>query len=550
MPPRNKNKIPLQIVFQGGGAKICALMAVCDVLKEYEAAEYIAVKRVGGSSAGAIAAVMYASKAPINDFVNRLKLIAPGHLSNMDAYKVAGYSRIAMGKPFVGKFKLEDFFKDLFCWDNDLPKQLGQLRMDTEIYSTNMYQLSSVPSTPTDAIPEALANSCRIPYFFSGYMSDNKLVDGGLALNLPAERFKRDESTLGKVLGISFGSSFGKTSFASVLDYTGQLFSAAIQSNVDRSVELLGKSNVFFTATSIDTFDFKSAMKEGFEDKFKLVRLQFQSWLDNKLEELAPEPTAPGSPFVYPLVTNSPWPAPLIEEMKDRYRAEKFTHAVSIASYDTAILDSDGKFAGRYRSRFRSRYKVLKKTHSLAYDFQSGKSGTTFADLKLKIMVNDEKANPLKFTAHVQELPPEDDLRSFRMFLLFDTALLPEAAGQPFTVICDYEVDDPFPKLGKEAEVLSLTRADGDADEVIVAAAFPREKLRRNFEVADLAALDAQRRQTAGFKPDTQLVASEQLEPGDIVTDMSLTTETAHYIFEVRRAKDMKQGQTIGFLIE
>jgi predicted acylesterase/phospholipase RssA len=61
MPPRVSKKMPLQIVFQGGGAKLCALMAVCDALREYEEKSYIQIKRVGGSSAGAIAAVMFAS---------------------------------------------------------------------------------------------------------------------------------------------------------------------------------------------------------------------------------------------------------------------------------------------------------------------------------------------------------------------------------------------------------------------------------------------------------------------------------------------------------
>jgi predicted acylesterase/phospholipase RssA len=140
-------------------------MAVCDVLREYEEKSYIQVKRVGGSSAGGIAAVMFASTPPIEKFVDRLKLIAPQHLKNMEPNKILGYSRVAKGNPFVGKFALTDFFRELFCWNTELPKQLSQLRLDTEIYSTNIYSLRSVPSNPTDDIPIALANSCRIPYF-------------------------------------------------------------------------------------------------------------------------------------------------------------------------------------------------------------------------------------------------------------------------------------------------------------------------------------------------------------------------------------------------
>jgi predicted acylesterase/phospholipase RssA len=64
--------VPLQVVFQGGGAKLCHLMAVCDVLKDYEASGRIRVTRAAGSSAGAIVAVMLASTNPISEYKVRV----------------------------------------------------------------------------------------------------------------------------------------------------------------------------------------------------------------------------------------------------------------------------------------------------------------------------------------------------------------------------------------------------------------------------------------------------------------------------------------------
>jgi predicted acylesterase/phospholipase RssA len=547
--------IPIQVVFQGGGAKLCALMAVCSLLEEYEGKGIIKVNRVAGSSAGAIAAVMCASLVTIDEYKTRLKSVAPVYIRKMDISKIPGYSRVALfGTPYFNTFRLEDFFRDLFCSKPDAPKTLNKLRMDAEVYATNIYSLAAHPAPANEAIPIALANSCRIPYVFSGYKSDNHQVDGGLALNLPVDHLKNEQSSLGTVIGISFLSTFGSASFGNVLNYTGQLFSAAIQSNVDRSKMLLGEENVFSIPTSIGTFDFADALNEGLGEKFELVRLQFKSWFDNRLLGLRP-PSIGGiprpSPFVYPILTNTPWTGAVIEELKDRFRAEKFTHALSMSSFDTAILDDKGGFTGKYKSRFRNRYRILKKTHILAYDFQAGKSGATFSDLKLRVMVINEKAEPLKFATHVQELPSDDsDLRSFRIFLLFEAALLPESADQPFTVECDYEVDDPFPKLGSDAEILTFTRADGDADEVTVAAAFPTELLRKNHVFADIAAVDAQRRTAAGFAIDTQLTPSEELSVGEFITELALTSETRHYIFQVRRAKNVAQGQTIGFLVE
>lgn len=544
--------IPLQIVFQGGGAKLCALMAVCSLLEEYEESGVITVTRVAGSSAGAIAAVMHASDVSIETYKARLKEVAPSYVSRMNIGKTLGYSRVALfGSPYINTFRLEDFFRDLFCSKPDSPQTLGKLRIDAEVYSTNIYSLAANPAAANEAIPVALANSCRIPYVFTGYKSDNHHVDGGLALNLPVDHLKNNESTLGAVLGISFLSTFGDAALGNVLNYTGQLFSAAIQSNVERSKVLLGDENVFSIPTSIGTFDFEAALSEGLGEKFDLVRLQFKTWLDNRLSTSRPSEAPSASPFVYPVLSSAPWTGAVIEELKDRFRAEKFTHALSMVSYDTAILDRDGRFTGKYRSRFRHRYRILKKTHILAFDFQAGRSNATFSDLKLRVMAIDDKANPLKFATHIQELPGDgSELRSFRAFLLFEAALLPESANQPITVECDYEVDDPFPKLGLDLEILTFTRADGDADEITVAAAFPSEKLRKNCTFADIAAVDAQRRSAAGFALDTVLVASAELGPGEFISELGLTSETKHYIFEVRRATNVTQGQTVGFLIE
>ena len=68
---------PIQVVFQGGGAKLCLLMAVAEVLQEYQSAGRIEIRRVAGSSAGAIAAVMLVSGKPIKTYKAELKNLRP-----------------------------------------------------------------------------------------------------------------------------------------------------------------------------------------------------------------------------------------------------------------------------------------------------------------------------------------------------------------------------------------------------------------------------------------------------------------------------------------
>ena len=61
----SEDAVPVQVVFQGGGAKLCVLMAVCEVLKEFQSQGRIVINRVAGSSAGGIAAAMLSSNKPI-----------------------------------------------------------------------------------------------------------------------------------------------------------------------------------------------------------------------------------------------------------------------------------------------------------------------------------------------------------------------------------------------------------------------------------------------------------------------------------------------------
>src|ERR1700683_1681930 len=99
--------IPLQVVFQGGGAKLCCLMAVCGVLK---ADKRIEITRVAGSSAGAIAATMLASSKSLPVYKAELKNIAPKYMSTLSTWKWQGALRVYPGEPYFNKLNLENFF--------------------------------------------------------------------------------------------------------------------------------------------------------------------------------------------------------------------------------------------------------------------------------------------------------------------------------------------------------------------------------------------------------------------------------------------------------
>lgn len=134
-PASGHTPVQLQVVFQGGGAKLCLLMAVCSVL---EADKRIKVTRVAGSSAGAIAAAMFASGKTIETYVSELKRIAPQYLKQLKTSRLSGIYRVAMGSPYFKNFSLEKFFLDLFGPNI----RCGNLAVETQIYTRACFRWS------------------------------------------------------------------------------------------------------------------------------------------------------------------------------------------------------------------------------------------------------------------------------------------------------------------------------------------------------------------------------------------------------------------------
>jgi predicted acylesterase/phospholipase RssA len=178
-----------------------------------------------------------------------------------------------------------------------------------------LYSLESKPTPGNEAIPKALARSCRLPFAFVGFNSGDTQVDGGLALNFPVDELKSDESTIGSVIGISFANAFGGFGQNNLLSYTQQLFSAAIQSGVARSELILGKSNVYPIDTTIGTFDFERALNQGLSLEYDLTASKFDTWLATWLKTsgpIQPVRSDSGRKLLRPGLSDSAWPPAVI----------------------------------------------------------------------------------------------------------------------------------------------------------------------------------------------------------------------------------------------
>jgi predicted acylesterase/phospholipase RssA len=142
---------PVQIVFQGGGAKLPLLMAVAEGLQAYATAveatvevearaKKIEITRVAGSSAGAIVAVMLASGKPIGTYKEAVKRLGRKYLDKTKINNIIGMSQVIFGASYFKEIYLEDFFNELFCKDPKSPQYVKDLKIkDTRLYFTDLY---------------------------------------------------------------------------------------------------------------------------------------------------------------------------------------------------------------------------------------------------------------------------------------------------------------------------------------------------------------------------------------------------------------------------
>jgi NTE family protein len=190
------------LVFEGGGVKGIAYIGAMQVLKEKGVLDNI--KRVGGTSAGAINATMFALGYDIAEQRRILKKM------DFNNFMDDSWGMVRDTERLIEKFGWYkgDFFHD---WISGLiNKKLRSPnatfrdlkaagRTDLYVYGTNLStrfgEVFSVEYTPTTRIADAVRISMSIPLFFAAFRNIRKdvYVDGGLLNNFPVKLFDRDK---------------------------------------------------------------------------------------------------------------------------------------------------------------------------------------------------------------------------------------------------------------------------------------------------------------------------------------------------------------------
>jgi len=177
----------------------------------------------------------------------------------------------------------------------------------------------------------------------------------------------------------------------------------------------------------------------------------------------------------------------------------------------------------------------------------------SFEKVNLRCFALDCRGVLLDFVPDVQEITKfGDPMRSFRVYFLFEKQLSPDSLDQPYVIQYRYEADDPYPNLGKRGEASTVTRWQGDAEDMILAIGFPRAKLKPQPRHSDIwgRAPDQLRELDYHLDAGEKLVQSEEIPLTDFITCMDLDHPPERYFLVGRRARNVKPGQTFGLVIE
>lgn len=541
--------VPLQIVFQGGGAKLPLLMAVCQVIKEYEDNNLITVTRAAGASAGAVAAAMLACETSISEFRKNVKLAATKFSTARNIAQWRGMTRCIFGGSYFGSsFRLKELFAEIFD-PSSAERAIGAFDLPLNLYFTDMYSLSARVAPKDELLSQALEKSCNFPFAFVGYSERAPAVDGGLAVNLPVDELYSEREQFGPVIAISF-TPRPIDQQSGMRGFVEQLVSAAIQSGVNRSQAILGAANVFSIETEIGTFDFERALGAGMSSEFDLTVLRFKTWFNEWLKANT-NAVPPAPEVVAPNLSEVKMPAAVIRELASGPVGKtlgKIVHCHEIANFG-----SDGKFDGTYLSCSRMTFAVLHPVNLMHFEFQTARD-STFDSTALKCWGVDTDGAPLDFTSHVEDITCEgDELKTYRLYFFFNKELTPDGLGQPYLLGHEARVANPYTKLGQQRpDVASFFRGPAPAEEMTFVVALPREVATNEPILTDISQISAERLARAGCKLADRDTVAQSASISYQACCQLVGTPLPPKLYHVfgRRAKNVQPWQGFGVLME
>lgn len=282
--------VRIQLAVQGGGARLVSLLAAFEAIAELEKEGELSVTRIAATSAGAIAAALFAAGTSMETVKTHLQgkaekltreYTTPSTIRKLFA--------AATNRPFWDVSELKSSLLTLFESKTTLG-DLGDKKLS--IIATDLKNLRKVVrSKPSDPLVDSLLDSCAIPLFFRSASTAKDgaalIVDGGICANLPAEELVENEEH-GQVIGLSFETSLLPTNPTGLIGFAETMLNTAIEHSVLRARSEL-RERLLSLKTEITTFSFDRALTEGLTTEwsncYTQARTFFMKYIQNRLEQ-------------------------------------------------------------------------------------------------------------------------------------------------------------------------------------------------------------------------------------------------------------------------
>jgi predicted acylesterase/phospholipase RssA len=238
----------IQLAIQGGGAKICALIAALEAVQLLEKEGVLQVTRIAGTSAGAIAGALFASRVEMAMVKERLGKITSDELARMfpmPTRRHLFWKLIVKQEPLWSSKPLRDLLSRLFG-DSGAPSTLQEASkhgIDMRIVASDLSNGQKIVYSGDAPLMNALLDSAGLPFCFRTWTKSGSavVVDGGICENLPSEELEEFSKKDGPVVGISFVDK-ERAFVEDIVGFSKSLLNTAMTNSERRARYRLGES--------------------------------------------------------------------------------------------------------------------------------------------------------------------------------------------------------------------------------------------------------------------------------------------------------------------
>lgn len=285
---------PIQLVLQGGGAKLYALVAALDAVDSAVQEHKIEVRRIAGTSAGAIIGGLYAAGVKPQTMREAFSGFPLDKLASFDGAwrKSTALLKAIRGIPLADDRQLAAFLNRLLSATQPSkgPLRLHDVAIPLSIVASDVSGRERVVYESWDrdrerGLVSCMLDSSAIPFFFraAGRDSGRLILDGGLCENLASELLISGAATHGDVVAISFRDQPPETP-RNARELATALLDTAINAAVRRSKQVADLFLIELDTHGVSTFDFAEAAHalgaNGESGRYESARLQTAHRLD------------------------------------------------------------------------------------------------------------------------------------------------------------------------------------------------------------------------------------------------------------------------------